>query len=71
MSSYPKRERSVFWYVLPAVFSIFGGIAAYYLLKNDDPEKAKRCLWLGIILAASYIGYFLVFSLMIQTFEFS
>ena len=65
------KQRSRFWYILPIVFNIFGGVIAYFVLRQDDPTKAKNCLWLGIILFSSYIAYYVVFSLMIDMFEFS
>lgn len=65
------KERSVFWYSLPLIFSIFGAIAAYFLLKNDDPPKAKNCIWIGIFLLFFYAAYFLVFTVFLETFEFS
>ena len=71
MSENSNRKRSVFWYALPAILSIIGGIKAYYILRHDDESKAKNCLILGIILFASYIGYYLVFSIMLDMFEFS
>ena len=30
---------------------LIGGIIAYFVLRQDDPTKAKNCLYLGIILA--------------------
>ena len=66
-----SRKRSVVWYALPAILSIIGGVIAYFVLKNDDETKAKNCLWLGICLFIFYVGYFLVFTVMIEMFEFS
>ena len=34
------------------MFNVIGGIIAYFVIKEDDPRKAKNCLYLGIILAA-------------------
>jgi len=65
------RERSRLWYVLPVVLSIIGGLIAFFILRHDDPEKAKNCLWLGIILFASYLAYYVLFSFMTEFFEFS
>jgi cytochrome bd-type quinol oxidase subunit 1 len=45
-------RRSRAWYLLPIFFSIIGGVIAYFVLRDDDPKKAKNCLWLGIILTA-------------------
>lgn len=66
-----SKERSKFWYILPIVFSVIGGVIAYFIIRQDDPGKAKNCLWLGIILTASYVAYYVVFSLMINMYEFS
>jgi uncharacterized Tic20 family protein len=46
------RRRSSLWFLLPIFFSVIGGIIAYFVIKEDDPKKAKNCLYLGIILAA-------------------
>ena len=46
------RRRSSLWFLLPIVFNIVGGIIAYFVIKEDDPKKAKNCLYLGLILAA-------------------
>lgn len=71
MSENPIRQRSRVWYILPILFCIFGGFIAYFAIRRDDPSKAKNCLWLGIILFVSYVAYYVVFSLMIDMFEFS
>ena len=34
------------------MFNIVGGVIAYFVIKEDDPKKAKNCLYLGLILAA-------------------
>jgi hypothetical protein len=46
------RRRSSLWFLLPIVLNIIGGIIAYFIIKEDDPKKAKNCLYLGLILAA-------------------
>jgi len=46
------RKRSSFWFLLPIFFNVIGGTIAYFVIKEDDPKKAKNCLYLGIILAA-------------------
>jgi hypothetical protein len=38
--------------LLPIIFNVIGGIIAFFIIKEDDPKKAKNCLYLGIILAA-------------------
>ena len=47
---YPEKKRSNWWYIVPILFGIIGGIIGYYALRRDDPQKAKKCLWVGIIL---------------------
>jgi hypothetical protein len=59
--SQEERIRSRWWYLLPIFFQIVGGVIAYFVLRNDDPKKAKNCLWLGITLTAIKIGLFVVF----------
>lgn len=39
------------WYLLPIFVGLIGGIIAYWVLRRDDPKKAKKCLYLGIVLA--------------------
>ncbi|MDX1595630.1 MAG: hypothetical protein R3327_01680 [Nitrosopumilaceae archaeon] len=65
------KERSVLWYALPLIFSIIGAVVAYYILRKDDPIKAKNCLWIGISLLLFYVAYYIVFSVMLERFEFS
>jgi len=71
MSENPQRPRSIVWFILPTLFSIIGGVIAYFVLKNDDPSKAKNCLWLGIILSAFYLAYYVFFGFLIDTYEFT
>ena len=47
---YPERKRSNWWYLVPILFGIIGGIIGYYALRRDDPQKAKKCLYLGLVL---------------------
>ncbi len=65
------QERSSLWYLLPLVFSIFGAIVAYFILRKDDPTKAKNCIWIGVFLMTFYLAYYVVFSIMLDVFEFS
>lgn len=64
-------KKNPFWYALPLIFSIFGGIVAYFILRKEDPSTAKTCLWIGIFLLAFYGAYYVVFSILLDTFEFS
>jgi len=47
---YPERERSDLWFLLPIFVGIIGGIVAYFVLRKDDPKKAKNCMYLALVL---------------------
>lgn len=49
-AKFTPRRRSRWWYLLPILFGIIGGVIAYFVLKDDDRKMAKNCLWLSIIL---------------------
>jgi len=49
------RKRSPFWYLLPIFFWFVGGIISYFILKNTDPQKAKRCIIIGIVFSIPLI----------------
>ena len=49
---YPERMRSNWWYIVPVLFGMIGGIIGYFALRRDAPQKAKKCLYLGLILTA-------------------
>ena len=44
-----ETRRSGFWYLLPILFGIIGGVIAYFVIRQDDPIKAKNCLKIGIV----------------------
>jgi len=46
--SYPEKPRSKAWFLLPILFGVIGGIIAFFILRHDDPRKAKNCLYLGL-----------------------
>ena len=46
------KQRSAWWYLVPILFSIIGGVIAYFVIKDDDPKKAKNCLIIGLVLFA-------------------
>ncbi len=43
------KQRSNAWYLLPFFFSIIGGIIGYFIIKKDDPVKAKRLIIVGLV----------------------
>ena len=64
----PEKPRSNIWFLLPIFLGLIGGIIAYFVLRNDDPKKAKNCLYLGIILGI--IGLILNILILTQVPEF-
>ncbi len=46
----PEKPRSNAWYLLPIALGVIGGIIAFFILRHDDPRKAKNCLYLGLVL---------------------
>ena len=45
-----EKKRSNWWFLLPILLGLIGGIIAFFVLKRDDPKKAKNCLYIGIVL---------------------
>jgi len=58
---YQEKNRSNWWFLLLIFFGMIGGIIAYFILRHDDPKKAKNCLYLGIVLAVIGIVINLIF----------
>lgn len=50
------RPRSNWWFLLPILLSAIGGVIAYFALRNDDRQKAKNCLYLGLALTAASVA---------------
>ena len=48
--SYPEKTRSNAWFLLPVFFGVLGGIVAFFILRKDDPKKARNCLYVGLAL---------------------
>jgi len=55
MTSQPQRTRRKTWYLLPVFMNIIGGVIAYFAIRLDDPQKAKRCLIIGASIFSVYI----------------
>ncbi|MGH1566535.1 MAG: hypothetical protein ACRBB5_03745 [Nitrosopumilus sp.] len=47
--SFPEKPRSNLWFLLPILFGIIGGAVAYLFLRRDDLNKARKCLFLGLV----------------------
>ena len=50
-----NARRSNWWFLLPIVMQVVGGVIAYFILRHDDPPKARNCLYLGIVLTVVQI----------------
>ena len=50
-------KRSNFWYILPIVLGLLGGVIAYFFLRKSDSKKAKICLVLGTGISVAYFIY--------------
>jgi cytochrome bd-type quinol oxidase subunit 1 len=43
------------WYLIPILFGILGGIAAYLMLKDRDKDFAKKLLIVGIVMTVIWV----------------
>ncbi len=43
----PGQRRGKAWFLLPIFLGIFGGLAAYFVLRRSDEAMAKDCLRIG------------------------
>ena len=48
--TYPERPRSNAWYLLPIFIGMIGGIIGYLAIRKDNPQKAKNCIYIGIVM---------------------
>ncbi|MBL7001932.1 MAG: hypothetical protein ISR80_04165 [Nitrosopumilus sp.] len=59
--SYTEKPRSNAWFLLPIFMGIIGGVIAFFVLRHDDPRKARNCLYLGLALMTIGIIFNIVF----------
>lgn len=64
-----EKPRSYWWFLLPIFFGIIGGIIAFFVIRTDDPKKAKNCLYLGIILMVIGIALNIIFAASISEIQ--
>ena len=50
-----ERNPSKAWYLLPIFFGLLGGLAMYFVIKDDNRQMAKNGLMLSIILTIAGI----------------
>ena len=61
--SYPEKTRSSAWYLLPILLGIIGGVVAFLIIRNDDPAKARNCLYIGLAM----MGIGILFNILIAS----
>jgi len=54
------KRKSSWWFLLPILFGVIGGVIAYFVIKDDDFRRAKSCLYLGIILTGIGLAIILI-----------
>ena len=50
MSEQQKNQGSITWYLLPIFFGFVGGMAMFFVLKDEDRQLAKNGVKVGAIL---------------------
>lgn len=55
-----QRKRSNWWFLLPIFLQVVGGLIAYFVIRGEDPRKARNCLYLGIALTVANIAVGLI-----------
>ena len=48
--TYSETPRSSMWYLLPIFVGMIGGIIGYLIIRKDDPQKAKNCIYIGMVM---------------------
>jgi prolipoprotein diacylglyceryltransferase len=55
MSEQQKNRGSITWYLLPIFFGFLGGMAMFFVLKDDDRQLAKNGVKVGAILTIVWV----------------
>jgi prolipoprotein diacylglyceryltransferase len=55
MSEEQKNRGSITWYLLPIFFGFLGGMAMFFVLKDEDRQLAKNGVKLGAILTIVWV----------------
>lgn len=50
------QQRSRWWYLVPLLLAIVGGVVAYFAVRRDDPRLARNCLVLSVVLMAAGVA---------------
>jgi prolipoprotein diacylglyceryltransferase len=55
MSEQQKNRGSITWYLLPIFFGFLGGMAMFFVLKDEDRQLAKNGVKVGAILTIVWV----------------
>ena len=55
MSEQQKNRGSITWYLLPIFFGFVGGMAMFFVLKDEDRQLAKNGVKVGAILTIVWV----------------
>jgi prolipoprotein diacylglyceryltransferase len=55
MSEQQKNRGSNIWYLLPIFFGFLGGMAMFFVLKDEDRQLAKNGVKVGAILTIAWV----------------
>lgn len=47
---FQRGSRSSTWYLLPIFLTFIGGLIAFFVLRQSDPNKARNCLIIGFVI---------------------
>ncbi|RNJ75512.1 MAG: hypothetical protein EB828_04970 [Nitrosopumilus sp. D6] len=53
--SLKQTERSDLWMLLGFILGIVGGVIAYVVVKKDDRDLARKCLYIGMAATVMWI----------------
>lgn len=62
---------SNWWYLVPILFALVGGVIAYFGIRSRDKDKANNMIILGAVVTAVQVilntGFLLIVSTMLPT----
>ena len=68
VSAAPARRRGDWWFLLPILMGIQGGLIAFFVIRSDNSKKARNCLYLGAALTAIGAAMSFVIQFVVERF---
>ena len=59
-------QPSLWWYLVPLLFALLGGVLAYLALKDEDRDMATSLFWWGVLATFAYVLFWLIGIPMLQ-----